>query len=215
MSAQPERTTAEKLELADQRVRKMENYREKLRLVSIAEREIPGAWRGGNDNKQKLADLYGISTMTVTRILSDNGIEPVRTHRLSDEEKTEVIALIKQHQGIPEIAAAYGTSVSTVRKLGVEAGLLEKGQRAAHRTDEEYRLISEFDEEAQKRFGAGLYNLGMGLRSWKKKQAAPLTASNVEAAPVNPMQPAVTEMVGAEHVVADEPQPAEEGNYSF
>lgn len=220
MSAVPERTIQEKVALAEERALKAERYRDKLKLVAVAEAEIPGAWKAGNDNKANLAEMYGISTMTVTRILSDNGIEPTRLHRLSDEEKSEILALIQQGQVPNEIATAYGTSVSSVRKLGVEAGLLEKGKRAPHRTDEEYRLIKDFDTEAERRFGARLYNLGMGLRSWEKKNAPKL---------VPPSRPTNETAVGASPEVTDQVSPsvqepvsqpetataAPEGDFSF
>lgn len=164
------RTTAERLELAEERERKAAAHRDRLRRVATAEAEIPGVWGQPGVTKSKLADTYGISVATVTRILEVAGVPQTRVRQLTDEERKEIAQLLAQHTSSLEIQAAYGVSHNTVRNIGLKAGVLKPGERKPQRTDEEYRQIQELDQLAIQRFGAGIYNLGVGLRTWEKKQ---------------------------------------------
>lgn len=163
-------TTAERLQKAEDRERKAAAHRDRLRRVSIAEAEVPNAYATGETSKQKLADIYGVSVATVTRILEVNGVQQTRVRHLSDEERKEIATLLGQGTTSLEIQAAYGVSHNTVRNIGLKFGVLKKGERKPQRSDEEYARIQELDQMAMQRFGAGIYNLGVGLRTWEAKQ---------------------------------------------
>lgn len=179
-------TVEEKIARAEERSRKQTEYAAQLRRIAVAEAEIPGAFNTGEVNKTKLAEKYGISTMTVNRILEAAGIKGHTIRRLTEEEKQDVIGLLKSGNDPAEIAEAYNVAKGTVRTLGVKAGVLEKGVRKPLRTDEEYELIAAFDREARERFGASLYNLGTGLRSFQARRARESAAPEQAAAPAAP-----------------------------
>lgn len=164
------RTTAERLEIAEERERKAAAHRDRLRRVSTAEAEVPGVWATGETSKSKLADTYGVSLATINRILEAAGVPMQRTKQVSDEERKEIAELLRQHTSSLEIQAAYGVSHNTVRNIGLKAGVLKPGERKPQRTDEEYERIQELDQLARQRFGAGIYNLGVGLRTWEAKK---------------------------------------------
>lgn len=163
-------TTAERLEKAEARERKTREYRERLQRVATAEAEVPGAWATGEATKEGLARTYGVSVNTIQRILDANGVVTTRVHRLTDPERAEIATMLRQGTSSLEIQAAYGISHNTVRNIGLKAGVLRPGERKPQRTDEEYARIQELDELARQRFGAGIYNLGVGLRTWERKQ---------------------------------------------
>lgn len=165
---------------AEQRAAKQNAYAEQLRRIATAEAEIPNVYRTGEVSKAKLAETYGISSMTVTRILTDNGIEGTTVRRLNDEEKKEVAGLIKAGEDLDQVAESYGVSRNAVRQIGLKAGVLQPGQRKPHRSDSEYELIEQFDQEARARFGgAGLFNLGTGLRNWQAKRRSEASGAPV------------------------------------
>lgn len=175
-------TIDEKIAKATERATKMSAYADQLRRIATAEAEIPAAYRTGEVSKQKLAEQYGISSMTVSRILSDNGIAGATVRRLTDEEKREVVALIRAEEPLDAIAEAFSVSRNSIRTVGLKAGVLKPGQRKPHRSDEEYAQIAAFDEEARARFGgAGLYNLGMGLKTWQARRKAAAAGEPVPA----------------------------------
>lgn len=164
------RTTAERLELAEERERKAAAHRDRLRRVATAEAEVPGVWATGETSKSKLADTYGVSVATINRILEVAGVTMTRVRQLTDEERKEIAELLRTGTSSLEIQAAYGISHNTVRNVGLKSGVLKPGERKPQRSDEEYRQIQELDQLAIQRFGSGIYNLGVGLRTWEKKQ---------------------------------------------
>lgn len=184
------RTTAERLELAEERERKAAAHRDRLRRVATAEAEVPGVWATGETTKQKLADTYGVSVATITRILEVNGVPQTRIRHLSDEERKEIAQLLGSGTSSLELQAAYGVSHNTVRKIGLDFGILKPGERKPQRSDEEYERIQDLDKLARDRFGAGIYNLGVGLKTWEQKQKAKLegTPREQQGAPTAPPQ---------------------------
>lgn len=187
-------TTQQRLEKAEDRERKAAAHRDRLRRVATAEAEVPHAYATGETTKQKLADTYGVSVATIQRILEMNGVQTHRVRHLTDEERKEIASLLGSGTTSLEIQAAYGVSHNTVRKVGLESGVLKPGERKPQRSDEEYARIQELDELARQRFGAGLYNLGVGLRSWeaKKKRETEGTPREQQEA-VNEGSPQVSE----------------------
>lgn len=164
----------EKMAAAEERRRKAERYHDQLVRVSTAEAEIPGIWdvgQGQGLTMKKLAEQYNISLPTVRRILRDAGRPVSKWRKLTDDERAEVVALLRQGSELLSISQHYGVSINSVRRIGKEAGIIRRGRRRPKRSDEEYALIEAFDQEARARFnGAGLYNLGLGLRSWKRRK---------------------------------------------
>lgn len=212
-------TIEDKIKLADERIAKQQAWSAQLRRIATAESEIPGAYRTGEVSKAKLAEKYGISTMTVSRILADNGIEGNAVRRLNEDERQEVLGMIKAGENLDQIAEAYGISRQAVRGVGLKAGLLKPGERKPHRSDEEYAQIEAFDAEARQRFGSGIYNLGMGLRGWQAKKRstekttvaeqlaeATESAPEPEAAPVEAPVESGLPSVEEAHGVVDAPQ---------
>jgi transposase len=167
----------EQLASASEKARKAVEYRNKLLIIRVAEAEIPELHDTGEITITALAKQYGISYPTVKRILRDAGRQDTRFRKLNDDERAEVAALIRQGRDHDHIAATYQISRNTVRRIGLQSGALKPGRRKARRSDEDYRLIAEFDQEARARFnGAGLYNLGMGLRQWQRRRGAQVEA---------------------------------------
>jgi len=165
------------LAVANERARKAVEYRNKLLIIRVAEAEIPELHDTGEVTITALAKQYGISYPTVKRILRDAGRQDTRFRKLTEDERAEVAALIRQGRDHDHLAATYQVSRNTIRRIGLASGALQPGRRKARRSDEEYRLIAEFDQEARARFnGAGLYNLGMGLRQWQRRRGAQVEA---------------------------------------
>lgn len=169
----PRMTPEERFAKAEENAAKAERYINQLRRVAAAEAEIPSIWDTGQVSKKKLALTYNISVATVTRILHDAG-RPVTRHRtLRPEDKAEICSLHKASVPIDQIVAHIGVSRNTVRRVLLDAKLVTKGQRRTRRTDEDYEMIRAADDELRARFGgAGLYNLGMGLRQYDAKLRA-------------------------------------------
>lgn len=186
-------TNEEKLAKVEAQKAKTDRYHAQLVRVAQAEAEIPGIWETGQVSKKKLAGTYGISVATVTRILDTAGLEQTRYRKLRKEDRAEILGLFKSNVSIDQIAAHMGVSRNTVRRVLLDAGLVQPGHRAPRRSAEDYELIRAFDAEARARFnGAGLYNLGMGLRQWDAKQAVKTRDENeakVEAQPTPPSDP--------------------------
>lgn len=175
-------SAADRLAQAEQTLRRAEAHRRKLLVIKTAEQEIPSIWDTGQVTMTRLAKDYGISPMTVRRILVDNGRAVHRFRKLTHEEKAEVVALLKRGESPENLAEVYKCSKATIRRVGLEAGALRKGQRKPRRSDAEYELILAFDEEARARFnGAGLYNLGLGLRAWQLKKRTEAAAERKAA----------------------------------
>jgi transposase len=152
--------------------------------VRQAEIEIPTAWDTGQVSQQALANHYGISAATVKRILRDSGRKVTRLKKLNTEQRSEVVALLRQNENVAQLAVAYQVSQNTIRRVGMDAGVLEKGKRKPRRSNAEYEQIEAFDQELRKRFGQGLYNLGIGLKAYharQKDQAAALAHAEAEA----------------------------------
>lgn len=160
----------EKIRKSEAKQQKAREYQLRLRRVATAEAEVPSAWNSGEHSKKKLAAAYNVSTMTISRILADNGIATPIANRLTTESRKEIVALLVQGEEGESVANAYGVSYSTVRKLGIEAGVIKKGVRKPHRTDAEYAVIQALDNDIRARFGAGLYLLGTGLRAWEERK---------------------------------------------
>lgn len=176
-------TIEDRIQAADKRAAKAQAYRGQLQRIAVAEAEVPNAYRTGEVSKSKLAEQYGISTMTVGRILAEAGIAGTTQRRLNEEERREVAGMIKAGENLDQIAAAYGVSRNSIRTVGLKQGVLQPGERKPHRTAEEYALIEAFDQEARARFGgAGLFNLGTGLRNWHAKQRREGANPNGDAA---------------------------------
>lgn len=174
----------DQLAAAEAKAAKAAAYVNKLRVIKQAEQEIPGAYRTGEVTMQKLADQYAISPMTVRRILKDANVPTVKFQRLSDEQRAEIVQMLRAGEHSDAVATAYGVSRNTVRKVGLDAGVFTKGSRRPHRSDADYALIEAYDAETRARFnGAGLYNLGMGLKQWRAKKAAEAAALEAESAP--------------------------------
>lgn len=178
---------------AEERAARATAYKESLQRVAIAEREIPGIWDTGEVTVVALSETYGISPVTVKRILNSAGRVIKRVKKLSNEERAEISALIQQGEHIANLAAKYKVSQNTVRRAGLESGVLVKGQRRPRRSDAEYEVIRAWDAETRQRFaGAGLYNLGLGLKAYDHKQklrAQALARANeakVDAQPTPP-----------------------------
>lgn len=168
----------DKIQAAEEKAARQVAYANKLRIVRTAEAEIPSIWDTGQVTITGLAKTYGISQVTVKRILKTHGRVIKRMRKLSDEERSQVAALLQQGHLPEALASKYGVSKNTIRRIGIEEGVFVKGQRRPRRSDAEYDVIREFDAEARSRFdGAGLYNLGLGLKSYdakKKSEAAAL-----------------------------------------
>lgn len=164
------KTTAERLAVAEARASAAEKHRAHLRRIAVAEQEIPRVWATGEVKKTDLAATYGVSTMTVGRILAKAGYEQQRIRRLTDEERKEIHTYLVNGTTKEEIAQAYGISVNAVRSVGLKSGALSPGERKPQRSDADYEAIAELDALAIQRFGSGLYNLGVGLRTWLKKK---------------------------------------------
>jgi len=179
----------EKIAKAEKKEADARKYRESLQRVAIAEREIPTIWDTGEVSVIKLSETYGISPVTVKRILNSAGRVIKRVKKLSAEERAEVSALIQQGEHINNLAAKYKVSQNTIRRAGLDSGVLVKGQRRPKRTDAEYEVIRAWDAETRSRFaGAGLYNLGLGLKAYdhkKKLQDKALARATSEPQPVD------------------------------
>ena len=161
----------EKIAKADEELAKKQKHRDHLVVIKTAESEIPSIWNTGQVTQAQLATKYGISQVTVRRILVDAGCTISRMRKLSPEERAEVASLIQQGERVDHLAGLYHVSRNTIRRVGLSEGVLIKGVRKPRRSDEEYALIEAFDKEARARFnGAGLYNLGLGLKQWKSKK---------------------------------------------
>lgn len=163
-------TMDERLAKARQREEQQRQYREQLERVALAEQEVPGAYAAGNVTKTKLAEVYGVSTNTISRILAQAGMPQRRIRHLTDEERKEVATRIAAGTTKEELAEAYGCSVNAIRKIGLDFGVLRKGERKPLRSDAEYEEIADVDRQLIQRFGSGLYNLGVGLRAFEKRQ---------------------------------------------
>lgn len=158
--------------------------------VRQAEIEIPTAWDTGQVSQQSLANHYGISPATVKRILRDSGRKVTRLKKLNPEQRAEVVALLRQNENVAQLAVAYQVSQNTIRRVGMDAGVLEKGKRKPRRSDAEYQQIEAFDAELRQRFGQGLYNLGIGLKAYhqrQKDQAAALAHAEAEHPQPSPL----------------------------
>lgn len=161
----------ERIAKADEELAKKQRHRDHLLVIKTAEAEIPSIWNTGQVTQAQLAAKYGISQITVRRILVDAGCVISRMRKLSPEERSEVASLIQQGERVDHLAGLYHVSRNTIRRVGLAEGALVKGVRKPRRSDEEYALIEAFDQEARARFGgAGLYNLGLGLKQWKSKK---------------------------------------------
>lgn len=192
------KTLQERLAMAEEREKKAVAHRDKLRRVSVAEAEVPSVWKTGEVTKKGLADTYGVSEPTISRILEAAGFPQTRFRRATDEERNEIVTLLKSGTTKEEIAEAYSMSVNTVRGIGLKAGVLRPGERKPQRSDEDYARITELNELAIQRFGSGLYNLGVGLRNWQRKQEIAARES----------QPAGEGSVAAALHAAGQPEPA-------
>lgn len=175
----------EKLRKADEILQKQSKNREHLLVLQRAQVEIPSIWKTGEVTQTALARTYGISQATVKRIIQGAGLEVKRVRVLNEEERAEITSLLQQDANVDQLAAAYHVSRNTIRRVGQETGVIFKGTRKPRRSDAEYELIREFDNEARRRFGgAGLYNLGMGLKQWEHRRA--IAASAVADAEPDP-----------------------------
>lgn len=180
-------SATDRLAQAEETLRRAEAHRRKLLQIKTAEQEIPSLWDTNQVTMARLAKDYGISPMTVRRILVDNGRAVHRFRKLTHEEKAEVVGLLKRGESPEHLAEVYQCSKATIRRVGLEAGALRKGQRKPRRSDAEYALILAFDEEARARFnGAGLYNLGLGLRAWQLKKRGEAEAERKAEAGAGP-----------------------------
>lgn len=198
----PRMTPEERYAKAEANAARAERYINQLRRVKTAEAEIPGIWETGQVSQKQLALTYNISTNTVKRILQDSGLQITRHRQLKPEDRAEVANLHKASIPIEQIAIHLGVSRNTIRRVLLQSGLVEPGQRRARRSDEEYELIRAADTELRARFaGAGLYNLGMGLRQHDMKlraRAASAAADQVKAptVPTEPSAPIPVDGVG-------------------
>lgn len=176
----------EKYAKAEETLERAQRHRDRVLRIKTAEAEIPSIWDTGQVSQASLAKQYGISPMTVKRILQNAGRTIRRVRKLTDEERAEVGALLKSGENVDHIAQVYQVSRNTIRRTGLDLGVLKKGVRKPRRSDEEYEIIREWDTETRLRFnGSGLYNLGLGLRQYeaRKKQMADATTA-AEAAPL-------------------------------
>lgn len=162
----------ELLARSEERERKARERSESLRRIATAEAEIPSLWRTGEVSQNQLVQKYGIAPVTVKRILRDAGLKVTRVRKLSDDDRAQVVALLRVNESIIVLADQFGVSQNTIRRVGLETGVLEKGKRKPRRSDAEYELIQAFDDECRQRFGQGLYNVGIGLKTYKQRQKA-------------------------------------------
>lgn len=186
----------------------------RMRTIQRAEAEIPDVWDTGQVTQTALAKTYGISAVTVKRILRDSGRTVTRVKKLSHEERAEAGALIRQNVPIDAIAAQFQVSKNTIRRTGLDLGILTKGERRPRRSDAEYQVIKDFDDDVRVRFGTGMYNLGLGLRTWEAKQRAEARAGNPIGASKDAAAPPRVEPLGQEHdeargIAPSEPQPVD------
>lgn len=166
----------EKVAKAEARAERAARYRDQLKIVQVAEQEIPSLWDTGQVSQQQVARQYGISPATVKRILRDAGRQVTRQRKLSEEQRREVVALLRANENVAQVAHSYQVSINTIRRVGIETGVLEKGRRKPRRSDAEYEQIRAFDDELRQRFGQGLYNLGIGLKSYDQRQREKIKA---------------------------------------
>ena len=178
---------------ANERERKARERSDQLRRIATAEAEIPGVWDTGEVTQNDLVETYGIAPATVKRILRDAGRKITRVRKLSEDDRRQVVALLKANEPIIVLADQFNVSQNTIRRVGLETGVLEKGKRKPRRSDAEYALIEAFDEECRQRFGQGLYNLGIGLKAYhsrQKSKAAALAHANEAKVAATPEPPA-------------------------
>jgi len=157
---------------AEENERKARLRGETLRRIATAEAEIPSLWDTGEVTQNQLVQQYGIAAVTVKRILRDSGRKVTRVKKLKDDDRAQVVALLRANENVMVLAQQFGVSQNTIRRVGLEAGVLEKGKRKPRRSDAEYELIQAFDTECRQRFGQGLYNLGIGLKTYHQRQNA-------------------------------------------
>lgn len=203
-------TIDEKLSAAELKAARSASYRDKLLIIKTAEAEIPAIWDTGQVTLVALAKNYGISPMTVRRILRDAGRNTQRFRKLTAEEREEICGHLKQGATPDELSAAYRVSVATIRRAGIEGGAIDASQRQPRRSDEDYLMIQNFETEARARFGAGLYSLGMGLRAWqarKRKQAEKQQAAAWQEPELPTPPPTPQPMPEPAPQPAPEPQP--------
>lgn len=173
---------------AEQREAKAKARSESLRRIATAEAEIPSLMRTGEVSQNALVQKYGIAAVTVKRILRDAGIPVTRVRKLKDEDRAQVVAMLRANESILMLAKEYGVSQNTIRRIGMETGVLEKGKRKPRRSDAEYELIGEFDNELRQRFGQGLYNLGIGYKAYlQRKKAKAENAAKLEPSEPQPV----------------------------
>lgn len=145
------------------------------RRVAMAAEHTTGA------TVKQLAEKHDLSEETVRADLKSAGVyTPQNRARITEEVRQAIVFKLQNGASVEDAATATGVSRVTVRKLGIIAGLLEKGTVRKRRSDEDMEEIAKLDEDVRAVHGVGLAALGSALATWRKK-AAPVVASADEA----------------------------------
>ena len=143
--------------------------REERRTQMAAEHD-----HGRGLNVSQLAEKYGVGLETVRNDLKAAGVyTPQRRTTLTPELRAAIIADIRQSPAdLLAIGERHAVSYATVRKLGMEEGLLERGAPRKRRTAEDFEELERLDGDLKAVHGAGLQALGASLYAWRRRQAA-------------------------------------------
>lgn len=118
---------------------------------------------------RQIAEKWEVSQETVRTALKREGVyTPQRRGKVTPEMRERIITALKDNPNVGEQAVAWHLSAATIRKIGIESGVLEKGPPRAKRSEKQMGDIKVVDEALRKEFGAGLLALGAALRTWEK-----------------------------------------------
>lgn len=144
---------------------------EKAESKATARQAIVEAYTGGETHVPSLAESFGVSPETVRSALKAAGVyTPARRGKVSPEKRELIVKAIKDNPNVAEQALYWGLSAATIRTIGQEAGLIEKGPPRVPRSDEMMRDIEAVELKLREEFGGGFSALGTALDHWRKKQ---------------------------------------------
>lgn len=119
-----------------------------------------------------LAAKYDVSQETVRTGLKQAGVyTPHRRTHVSDDTRETIKSQLSLGATIADVAQASGISAATVRKIGIEAGVIvPRGRRT--RSAEDFAELEKLDADLRSVHGASLLSLGTALQGWRKRQKA-------------------------------------------
>lgn len=157
---------------------------------------------GKGKSVSQLAEDYKVSAETVRSDLVAAGVyTPKARTKITPELVAKITAQLKDGNDVQRVAEECGMSFATVRKIGVEAGVLQAGAPRQRRDDSDFEELEKLDGDLRAVHGAGLQALGAALYAWQRRKAAaasPVTeevvseavaASNGSGEPEPPVPP--------------------------